>query len=872
MTATILTSSILILAVLALRTILRGRVRAVTLYALWLVCALRLMLPFSVGESRISLENVVPAGADTAILSTETLNAEIASVPVWQETVISQQTVPEGSAEPLPPPVYRQETVRWHISTRDLLTILRWTGTACVLAAFLVSDTRFAARLRRDSVPDTVRGIPVRRSPALSVPCLYGCTIWLPESLSGDEAYYAAVHEQAHLRHADPVWIVLRILLAAVWWFDPLVWIASFASKQDAELAADESALAILGEDARVPYGRTLLSFAALRPETRDLFSTATPMARRSGLSARIRLLAASPRHSHVLTALALVLTLALTACAFAGPVTAPIADQFNDTITTTVGADTPITVSHTQSGTTRVITDPVPSGELAANVRKYLADRTIDESEAISLALERSGISVDTLTLTSAMRHSEDKRVVLDVELYAAGKNWYACQIDSLSGEIFQEEGGVWTRDARGRQCLLKEHMLQARGREAAAELCGRYVRENTATGISILSEDQIKAVALAYHLLPAEYVTFSEVRLIREAGEQIYKLSFSTAGGSSWEMELSAASGSLRKGGSSSNNLLKVPGISTEGMQIVDTFRDITEDHEIIGCALLDQNRNRHEYVIDCVTGAILPNAGAEWGEDRNPYLNFSDVTPPTFAEYVGTDSRTVVGDPILTLNEESGILLAEVSGEDYNGVLAIVRDPSKVRLVPSDSTSGQRIGELCEAGGAILGINASAYDDDNPGVPLGYVASGGEVLNESAGWTIVGFDEKDVLCLEQRDSMHGPLRDAAEFKPILLMNGYILVNKDDGWGINPRTAIGQTENGMVLLLVINGRSEESVGCRNYDCAQILSRYGAMNACALDEGSSSVMWYDGRVVSRPAGLNKTEGRQLPNAFVVLP
>ena len=43
-------------------------------------------------------------------------------------------------------------------------------------------------------------------------------------------------------------------------------------------------------------------------------------------------------------------------------------------------------------------------------------------------------------------------------------------------------------------------------------------------------------------------------------------------------------------------------------------------------------------------------------------------------------------------------------------------------------------------------------------------------------------------------------------------------------------------------------------------------------MNACALDNGSSSVMWYNGRVITRPSGANKTEGRQLPDAWVVLP
>ena len=852
MTATILTSSILILAVLALRTILRGRVRAVTLYALWLVCALRLMLPFSIGESRISLENVVPAGADTAILSTETLNAEIASVPVWQETVISQQTVPEGSTEPLPPPVYRQETVRWHISTRDLLTILRWAGTVCVLAAFIVSDTRFAARLRRDSVPDTVRGIPVRRSPALSVPCLYGCTIWLPESLSGDETYYAAVHEQAHLRHADPVWTVLRILLVAVWWFDPLVWIAAFASKQDAELAADESALAILGEDARVPYGRTLLSFAALRPETRDLFSTATPMARRSGLSARIRLLAASPRRSHVLTALALVLTLALTACAFAGPVTEPIADQLDDTLLGTVSPTTAAT-----AGTTRTVQNPVPAEKLSADVREYIDSLTVSEAEAVEIALSRAEFAAEAITGTSVRHQGYDKSSSLIVDLYAAGEGWYTCKVDSQSGAVSDELHGSWSNDVMTRQWRAKQARLEARGQEEAAMLIEQFNHENAALGASLLSEEQAKAIALAYDLLPAEYVRFTRVTYLQDGAEPAYKLYYETVGGVQYEKTILATTGRRTHAGAGYGNwkfvvdALADAGVPEKDATVLLNSFDVADDRNIAVLVFLDKDRNRYDYTIDTVTGEIL------------------------------FKSKSGRQDMVYQQNREAGITLYLISEDGFSGLLAVVKDPSKVQLAVSSKLgeAGQRIGELCEASGAILGVNASAYSDESGkgtgGYPLGCFVSGGEPQGEPAGWQVVGFDEDNRLYVGPYDSidkLSSPLRDAVEFKPALLMNGEIVVSRDDGWGINPRTVIGQTADGTVLLLVINGRSEESVGCRNFDCAQILSRYGALNACALDEGSSSVMWYDGRVVSRPSSLNKTEGRQLPNAFVVLP
>ena len=849
MTATILTSSILILAVLALRTILRGRVRAVTLYALWLVCALRLMLPFSIGESRISLENVVPAGADTTILSTETLNAEIASVPVWQETVISQQTVPEGSAEPLPPPTYRQETVRWHISTRDLLTILRWAGTVCVLASFIVSDTRFAARLRRDSVPDTVRGIPVRRSPALSVPCLYGSTIWLPEALSGDEAWYAAAHEQAHLRHADPVWIVLRILLVAVWWFDPLVWIAAAVSRQDAELAADEAALALLGEDARVPYGRTLLSFAALRPEARDLFSTATPMARRSGLSARLRLLAASPRHSHVPTALALVLTLALTACAFAGPVTAPIADQLDDTISTVA----PTTAA--TAGTTRTVQNPVPAEKLSADVREYIDSLTVSETEAVEIALSRAGFAPEALTACRIRHERNDQTSRIAVELYAAGEGRYSCKIDSQSGAVSDEFQGGWDKDAIEKQWYAKREVLVGRGQEASAALIEQFSRDNASA--SQLSEEQLKAIVLAHDLMPAEYVTYTKTEFAEDAKEPVYRFSYTTDGGVYYGCTIDAKTGLMKRQHIDWNNMvhlykaLEDAGLQEKDVTVLINSFDVADDRNVSILAFLDKDRNRYDYVIDTVTGAIL------------------------------SKSQSGRQDMVYQQNRKAGITLYLISEDGFSGLLAAVKDPSKVQLAVSAKLgeAGQRIGELCEASGAILGVNASAYSDENGkgtgGDPLGCFVSGGVPQGEPAGWQVVGFDEDNRLYVGPYDSidkLSSPLRDAVEFKPALILNGEIVVSKNDGWGINPRTAIGQTADGTVLLLVINGRSEESVGCRNYDCAQILSRYGAMNACALDEGSSSVMWYDGRVVSRPSGLNKTEGRQLPNAFVVLP
>ena len=296
-------------------------------------------------------------------------------------------------------------------------------------------------------------------------------------------------------------------------------------------------------------------------------------------------------------------------------------------------------------------------------------------------------------------------------------------------------------------------------------------------------------------------------------------------------------------------------------------------------------------------------------EWSDPEHPlYLLYPELDPDSFSAYAqthestmfdadgyimideanrdgsGTTIQTIHGDKVLALDLRNGILLVRVTGSSFNGVLAIVRNPSQVGLVVSNrlGSVGQRIPELCSSNNAILGINASGFVDDegkgNGGMPYGYVVSDGEVLNGSEGrydstWKIIGFDYDNILftgSYKAMKNLDSELRDAAEFKPLLINNGEIVVKVNDGWGINPRTAMGQASDGSVLMIVINGRGTSSLGCKSIDVANILYRYGAIQASALDGGSSSVMYYNGRVITFPSGTNKTDGRQIPDAFVV--
>ena len=105
---------------------------------------------------------------------------------------------------------------------------------------------------------------------------------------------------------------------------------------------------------------------------------------------------------------------------------------------------------------------------------------------------------------------------------------------------------------------------------------------------------------------------------------------------------------------------------------------------------------------------------------------------------------------------------------------------------------------------------------------------------------------------------------------FGPPLVVNGQkTITHGDGGWGIGPRTAIGQRRDGTVLFLVIDGRQVGySVGASLADVQNIMYEQGAYIAANLDGGSSSTLYLNGKVVNKPADL--LGERMIPTAFIV--
>ena len=105
---------------------------------------------------------------------------------------------------------------------------------------------------------------------------------------------------------------------------------------------------------------------------------------------------------------------------------------------------------------------------------------------------------------------------------------------------------------------------------------------------------------------------------------------------------------------------------------------------------------------------------------------------------------------------------------------------------------------------------------------------------------------------------------------FGPPLIINGEkVIKNGDGGWGISPRSAIGQKKDGTIMFLVIDGRQPGySIGATLVDAQNMMYENGAYIAANLDGGSSTTLYYNGKVVNKPADL--LGERMIPTAFIV--
>ena len=265
------------------------------------------------------------------------------------------------------------------------------------------------------------------------------------------------------------------------------------------------------------------------------------------------------------------------------------------------------------------------------------------------------------------------------------------------------------------------------------------------------------------------------------------------------------------------------------------------------------------------------------------KNTVVEVDEITD---TNQINTDNKSKEEANLSNLNEyERAVLekdknhpeykLINIEGKGYSGYLAVIYDASKIHTLVSSNLgkTGQYVTKMAENNKAVLAINGGGFEDENHnsagGVPLGITISKGKILTKSSysgPGGLIGFDEDNKLVLGKVSIAHAQkmnIRDAVTCGPFLIINGQSSeVLGNGGWGTAPRTAIGQRKDGIVLMLVVDGRKVGMPGADMDDLIEIMERYGAYNAAALDGGTSSVMIENYKIINDPInsdGVHKT-------------
>lgn len=236
--------------------------------------------------------------------------------------------------------------------------------------------------------------------------------------------------------------------------------------------------------------------------------------------------------------------------------------------------------------------------------------------------------------------------------------------------------------------------------------------------------------------------------------------------------------------------------------------------------------------------------------------------------------TGIKTIHGDDVLAIDAYDNIIIIGVTVGNTTGKLAILKDKMQLGMaLVSDINYWAPIAELAKSEKAILAINASGanYNKANNYYTIhGLSKRNGEIIRKSSSIdNVIGFTADGDLQVGA-DANIDELYNAAEFGPILIADGNTINSYKENDSKMARTAIGQTSNGDVLMLVVDGdEADGKTGATLSELANVFKKYNAYNAGNLSGGSRSVMYWNGRIVNKAKG-NNGKGMLLSNAFVV--
>ena len=299
---------VLVLFIVVIRALAIHRLPKTTFLVLWIIAALRLILPFS-----IPLPFNTHIGLDVFSDVVQELPSGNIGSPLPGELLPSYDA---GASVPSP--------ATGHISTFEIL----WLVGVLLLALYFSISYLRSIRKFRMSIPDNtpyirewltthqiIRPIQVRSSDLISSPLTYGIlhpVILLPKNLDrNDQAAlkYVLSHEYVHIRRFDAITKILFAAVLCIHWFNPLAWVMYVLANRDMELSCDAWVIRMMGAKNRSSYALMLIKMEERRSGMSALYSHFG----KNAISERIEAIMKFKKTSTIACALALVLVVGAT-------------------------------------------------------------------------------------------------------------------------------------------------------------------------------------------------------------------------------------------------------------------------------------------------------------------------------------------------------------------------------------------------------------------------------------------------------------------------------------------------------------------------------------------------------------------------------
>lgn len=249
-------------------------------------------------------------------------------------------------------------------------------------------------------------------------------------------------------------------------------------------------------------------------------------------------------------------------------------------------------------------------------------------------------------------------------------------------------------------------------------------------------------------------------------------------------------------------------------------------------------------------------------------------------------GTSETTNTSEIEIPKVKDDTIEYYKIENEKYTGHYLVIKDSTRVKIGYTSKlqVEGETTSQIAENNDAIAAVNGGGFTDQssnqkwtgNGGLPIGLIMSSGKVIYNDLGKD----QEADLLAIDKQGIMlvgkysaeklqELGVQEALSFGPSLVINGKMTpMSGDGGWGIAPRTVIGQRKDSAIILLVIDGRGASSLGATLKEAQEVIYKLGAVNAMNLDGGKSTTMYYDGDIVNTPS--YSMGERSIPTAIIV--